>query len=115
MGKYIKEQPIEKLILEPEDHTEEEWKFLQKKFGVENATRIVISNYTLEAYLEEPTTIDEDDWIQAGKYLNDTIRIYQSLGTTGSFALAISLYPLKSRYDDGERTKELYDAIMAIE
>lgn len=52
MEKYIKEQPIEKLILEPEDHTEEEWKFLQKKFGVENATRIVISNYTLEAYIE---------------------------------------------------------------
>ena len=41
---------IEQLILEPCDWSEEEWKTLVKLFGMTEAERIVISNYTLEAY-----------------------------------------------------------------
>lgn len=40
----------EPLILEPEDFTETEWKFLEKLFGLECADRIVISNYKFEAF-----------------------------------------------------------------
>lgn len=38
------------LILEPEDYTEDEWKTILKIFGMEEAERIVVSNYTFEAF-----------------------------------------------------------------
>lgn len=39
----------EQLILEPEDYSEDEWKTILKIFGMEEAERIVISDYTFEA------------------------------------------------------------------
>ena len=42
--------PWEQLVLEPEDWTEDEWKTILKLFGLENAERIMISDYTLKAY-----------------------------------------------------------------
>jgi hypothetical protein len=41
------------LILEPEDYTEDEWKTICKVFGMKEADRIVVSNYTLEAWGEK--------------------------------------------------------------
>ena len=33
---------------------------------------------------------------------------------SGELALLIVFYPLAERYDSGERTKELYDAMMSV-
>lgn len=38
------------LVLEPEDWTEGEWKIILKLFGMIEAERIVLRDYTLEAY-----------------------------------------------------------------
>lgn len=38
------------LVLEPEDWTESEWKTILKLFGLIEAERIVLRDYTLEAY-----------------------------------------------------------------
>lgn len=40
----------EPLILEPDDWSVEEWKTIEKLFGMEEAERIVVSDYTLETY-----------------------------------------------------------------
>ena len=52
-NRYIYEyhfQDWDQLILEPEDYTEDEWKTILKVFGMEEAERIVISNYRFEAW-----------------------------------------------------------------
>lgn len=46
---YIHGMPVEKLILEPEDWSQEEWATILKVFGMEYSERIVISNYVFEA------------------------------------------------------------------
>lgn len=46
---YIHGIPTEKLILEPEDWSQEEWATILKVFGMEYAERIAISNYMFEA------------------------------------------------------------------
>lgn len=54
--KYIKQRidnSDEKLILEPEDWSGEEWATILQLFGMKEAERIVISDYTFEAYGEE--------------------------------------------------------------
>ena len=38
------------LVLEPIDWTADEWKVITKLFGCIEAERIVVRNYTLEAY-----------------------------------------------------------------
>ena len=40
---------------------------------------------------------------------------YASIGWAGSLGLNGVLVQLKKRYEDGERTQELYDAIMDCE
>ena len=55
------------------------------------------------------------NWDEAEKYLNFLIKEYESIGMAGSFALTLTLYPLKKRFDSGERTKELYCEIMECE
>lgn len=46
---YIHGVPVEKLILEPGDYSEEEWRTILKVFGMEYADHIVISDYMFEA------------------------------------------------------------------
>lgn len=55
------------------------------------------------------------DWEKAEKYLNDMIQAYTEIGLAGTFGLTLTLKPLKARFDKGERTQELYDAIMDVE
>lgn len=59
--------------------------------------------------------ISESQWEEAKAYLDMMITAYQAIGFAGAFGLALTLMPLKKRYDSGERTQELYDAIMEIE
>lgn len=44
------QENFSQLILEPEDWSEDEWATILKVFGMEEAERIVLSDYTLEAY-----------------------------------------------------------------
>lgn len=47
---FICDEPTEPIIMEPEDRTFDEWKFLCKLFGLEKADRIVLKNYRIEAH-----------------------------------------------------------------
>ena len=47
---YIRINNNEKLILEPEDWTKEEWDTILKLFGMKSAERIVVSEYVFEAF-----------------------------------------------------------------
>ncbi len=53
------------------------------------------------------------DWEDASNHLYVMIEAYQEC-PTGGLALSLSIYPIKDRFERGERTKELYDEIMAI-
>lgn len=55
------------------------------------------------------------DWERAINYLNELIAEYANIGFSGQFGLHLVLLPLKRRYDAGERTIELYNAIMQCE
>ena len=55
------------------------------------------------------------DWNEAENYLNMLIAEYTAIGWPGIFGLQMTLLPLKKRFDSGERTQELYDAIMECE
>lgn len=57
----------------------------------------------------------DDKWATAEKYLNMLIAEYAILEFSGAYGLQITLLPLKRRYDKGERTEELYEAIMSCE
>lgn len=113
--KYLKVSINEPLILEPEDHTEEEWSTIIKIFGMSEAERIVLSGYTLEAYGVPESVVSDEEWDKALKYLDMLIVDYASIGFAGRFVLNGVLIPLKKRYDSGERTRKLYDEIMERE
>lgn len=55
------------------------------------------------------------DWMQAEKHLKMVIGWYEEIGPAGMPGLMITLYPLRRRLEAGDRTQELYDAIMACE
>lgn len=55
------------------------------------------------------------DWAAAEKYLADLMGAYLAIGTAGFPGLTGFLMPLKARLEKGERSRELYDAIMACE
>ncbi len=97
------------IVLEPDDWTEEEYGAFLKIFGLKEAERIVINEYKLEVMASEFT---EEDWTKALEHLNFFIVEYAAAGWAGQFGLQGVLLPLKKRYDAGERTKSLYDAIM---
>jgi len=58
---------------------------------------------------------DEMDWEKAGKYLQDMIEEYARIGAAGIPALCNVLFPYKRRLEAGERSRDLYDDIMAVE
>lgn len=62
---------------------------------------------------QQPLT--EADWLYARSHLDMVMAEHTSIGTAGVAAVYIKLLPLKSRYDSGERTRELYDAITELQ
>lgn len=58
---------------------------------------------------------EELDWDKAIHYLTMLIAAYVEIGPAGAFGYHMVLRPLKERYDKGERTSELYNAIMECE
>ena len=57
----------------------------------------------------------EIDWKLAENTLNMWIAEYAGIGPAGQLGLQLVLLPLKRRFDSGERTPELYEAIMKCE
>lgn len=112
---YICKNYKEPLILEPEDYTVDEWSTILKILGMDEAERIVISDYKFEAYGVSSISITDEQWNEAIEHLNTYILEYASIGWAGQFGLNGVLAPLKKRYESGERTRELYDAMMRVE
>ena len=52
------------------------------------------------------------DWENAEKHLKGCEQMYKEIGSSGQFALNIIIIPLINRFNDNERTVELYDEIM---
>jgi hypothetical protein len=55
----------------------------------------------------------ELNWGKAINHLEEMKEIAKTLGWTGSFYV-MGCNELKTRYDNGERTKELYDEIIDL-
>lgn len=113
ISKHFMSDGCDQLILTPEDWTDEQFAAFRKIFGLEEAERIVITEYKIDAYAKPK--LNEGDWIVACDHLNMVIAEFVTLGMEGKHMLYETLLPLKKRYDLGERTRELYDAIMAVE
>lgn len=54
------------------------------------------------------------DWQEAERHLQAVEEAYGSIGMAGSFALTLVINPCRVRFNQGERTQELYDEIMEI-
>ena len=54
------------------------------------------------------------DWEKALKHLERCEKAYAEIGSSGYFALNAVIRPLRDRYNKGERSQELYNAIMEI-
>lgn len=102
----------EQIILEPEDWTEEQYKAFMDIFGLEEAERIVINEFKIEAYATPK--LNPADWDIAYDHLNMVIAEYANGIYMDEIALEGVLLPLKRRYDTGERTRRLYESIMAF-
>ena len=113
MSKHFISDGCDQLILEPKDWTEEQFDAFKRIFGLGDTERIVITEYKLEAWTEPD--LNEGDWIVACDHLNMVIAECVHAGTEEEAYLVGSLLSLKKRYDVGERTWKLYDAIMALE
>ena len=59
--------------------------------------------------------MDNLDWEAAEKWLNEMTDAYMSLGPAGELGYYYTILPLRIRFGNHERTKELYDEIMALE
>lgn len=55
------------------------------------------------------------DWESAENNLRYFISEYANIGVSGQFALKFTLLPLLDRLNNGERSQELYDQIMACQ
>lgn len=71
--------------------------------------------FSEERSLNRDPAAEEKKWALAECYLNQVISEYAAIGGPGRFALDMLLVPLKKRLDEGERTEELYTAIMECE
>ena len=59
--------------------------------------------------------MDNLDWEKAEKWLNEMTEAYKSLGPAGEPGYYYTILPLRIRFGNRERSKELYDEIMALE
>lgn len=54
------------------------------------------------------------DWKQAEEYLKEKRRQYTERGVSGMDALQLVINPLLIRYENGERTTDLFNVIMSL-
>lgn len=111
ISKHFTTDGYNQLILEQNDWTEDQFDAFKQIFGLDDAGRIVISEYKLEAWRKPE--INASEALMMIGHLDMAIEKYTLMGMEGKRMLYESLLPLKRRYNSGERTRELYDAIMA--
>jgi uncharacterized membrane protein len=58
---------------------------------------------------------EQFDWDRAFEHLQKLRELYAKLGAPGIPALNAVLNPLLLRYERGERTRELYEAMLSTE
>lgn len=65
--------------------------------------------------------MSEKDWVAALENLNSVIALYEEtfygakgIWTTANFPLQLYLWPLRERYESGERTDELYKKMINV-
>lgn len=65
------------------------------------------------------STLSDDDWAEAKKNFDGVRQQYQEMegmpGVNTTLALRITFDPLAVRYNNGERSEDLYHAMMAVE
>ena len=54
------------------------------------------------------------DWEEAEAYLKEAEEAYTEIGSSGALALQFVINPCRDRFNEGERTQELYDDIFGI-
>ena len=54
------------------------------------------------------------DWDYAEEYLREMKQAYEDIGWVGGFGLSNTIIPLLDRFENGERTADLYEQIMDI-
>lgn len=54
------------------------------------------------------------DWVAVEERLEACEKAYAETGSAGLFAMAFAITPCRDRFNKGERTEELRDAIMDI-
>lgn len=56
----------------------------------------------------------ELDWEKAEQYLKEAEEAYAEIGSAGRFAMQAVINPCRDRFNKGERSQALYDAIFEI-
>ena len=110
ISKHFVSDESSQLVLNPKDWSHEQFRAFLDIFGLSEADQIIIQEYRIEAHGMEKA--NDADWLVAYDHLNMVIAEYMSIGKPGAIVIREVLTPLKRRYDMGERTKELYNAIM---
>jgi len=54
------------------------------------------------------------DWDEAERHLKACEAMYAAIGSAGLLTLMCVIIPLRDRFNSGERTKELHEAVMNI-
>lgn len=109
ISKHFVSDEASQLVLEPKDWTKEQFQAFLDIFGLAEAQKIVVSEYKIEAVATlEPT---KEEWLVVHEHLNNVIEEYTA-NKFGKTVLNFVLLPLKRRYENGERTRELYNAMM---
>jgi hypothetical protein len=57
----------------------------------------------------------EQEWAEAKSHIDEIRRLYFSIGVAGIPALRMVIDPLLIRFENGERTDDLFDDIMKLE
>lgn len=57
----------------------------------------------------------EMNWEKAKDYLQRCEKVYTEIGSNGYWVLNIVVRPLRDRFNEGERSEDLYNAIMNIQ
>lgn len=69
----------------------------------------------IDEIIDKLSGLTEEDWKKAEEHLRFMMGPYGGFGWDECVALATALYPLERRLKSGERTKELYEEIMALQ
>lgn len=78
--------------------------------------KLALKHFT---YKEVKMTLDKLDWEGAKNHFDEVHKQYQDLeglsGVNTTLALSITFKPLLERYNNDERTEELYNLMMSVE